>query len=62
MSDCKVCGRDEGHYLNCESMQTSESGPAVRECAVEGCTSTRWSDDKRVKYCEDHKDAKSRKE
>lgn len=118
MSDCKTCGRDDGHYLNCEarpghsptapplahepdsddpnktpeqdfnldgkiligedpdekkSEPVAERGkekpepepeapPTGDNCAVATCGKQRWSDDKRVKYCEDHKNAKNRKE
>lgn len=31
-------------------------------CEYDGCANPRWSTDKRVKYCEDHKDPKNRKE
>ena len=39
-----------------------EEEPETSTCAFPGCTNPRWSTDKRVKYCEDHKIAKNRKE
>lgn len=72
MSGCTTCGREEGHHLNCEALMASQGSRSLQDvpegdlvetgCAVGGCTNQRWSNDKRVKYCEDHKDAKSRKE
>lgn len=66
MSYCDTCGREDGHHLNCEALAAPSEVPTgdliETGCAVEGCTNQRWSNDKRVKYCEDHKDAKSRKE
>lgn len=41
--------------------KTEEPPEPERPCALEGCTNE-VTGDKRVKYCEDHKDPKNRKE
>lgn len=77
MSACEVCGRTEadggGHWMGCEvvaavkenhrlqNVPDEELASAARPCAVDGCMNAVFGD-KRVKYCEDHKDPKSRKE
>lgn len=36
--------------------------PSFSGCTVEGCDNPKYSDHARVKYCEEHRDPKSRKE
>jgi hypothetical protein len=72
MSECKKCGRRDGHWLGCaeapsghpeEGAISEDTREHTREseCIADGCTEPRRSDDKRVKFCETHSDPKNRK-
>lgn len=69
MSECENCGREDGHWIGCparwtgdyESLPDAEEYAATQPCAFDGCSEPRKSDDKRVKYCEEHSDPKNRK-
>jgi hypothetical protein len=69
MSDCLVCGRDDGHYIGCEKApgrydplaeavlaKLDESEKANR-CAKHGCTNRRAvsKGPRPAKYCDEHK-------
>lgn len=73
MSECKKCGRDDGHWIGCAAALeaykpvgwTAEWADRERtresECIADGCTEARRSEDKRVKFCTEHSDPKNRK-
>lgn len=76
MSECKTCGRDDGHWIGCaeaasrrrEAVVTSEDSERERtresECVKDGCTNPRREAKGKgpaPKYCEDHSDPKNRK-
>jgi hypothetical protein len=66
---CQTCGRpaENGqatHWLGCEAVfpkaEPVEEPGRADPCEHDGCTSPKWSDGPRTKYCVDHKDPKSR--
>jgi len=73
MSECKTCGRFDGHWIGCEESQfwakAAELMDAEKEitgiknpvCSFGDCEELRRSDDKRVKFCEFHSNPKNRK-
>jgi hypothetical protein len=70
MTKCDNCGRDDGHWIGCEtSGADGPMDPAAilgvdaegDHCTFEGCSEPRRSADKRVKFCETHSDPKNRK-
>lgn len=69
MSECKTCGRDDGHWIGCAEAARPSAKSAVEEleeildgmCTFPGCDQPRRSADKRVKFCELHSDPKNRK-
>jgi hypothetical protein len=71
MSECKTCGRDDGHWLGCaeahapkpepEHPIAADHGPVPAECSFEGCEEERWSTAPAAKFCETHRDPKNRK-
>lgn len=72
MSECKTCGREDGHWLGCAEAERElradgwEVGPVVAEgdhCAYGGCTEPKRPKGKgpAPKYCEQHSDPKNRK-
>lgn len=76
MSECKTCGRFDGHWIGCVVIaQTGEpykwDGGQKRDpltdamkaltCSFDGCSEPRRSGDKRVKFCAKHSDPKNRK-
>lgn len=67
MSECKTCGRGDGHYIGCGAVLREHARNLVEPdfagslCAFDGCSEPRKSADKRVKFCEFHSDPKNRK-
>lgn len=72
MSECKNCGREDGHWIGCTSAardfnprrwvdDSAHITQQVVRCAFDGCTELRRTLDKRVKFCEFHSDPKNRK-
>lgn len=66
MSECKTCGRDDGHWIGCArawraERETVPPAPEGDSCTFDGCSEPRRSEDKRVKFCEFHSDPKNRK-
>ena len=72
MSECKNCGREDGHWIGCAKAPSEPSAEALADapeitddmsevCAFDDCRSPRRLGDKRVKYCEEHSDPKNRK-
>jgi len=70
MSECKQCGRDDGHWIGCAEAEGpwADQGGDIhlptrgsRPCVVGDCARLVQSDDKRVKYCDEHRDPKNRK-
>lgn len=69
MSECRKCGRDDGHYIGCAAAQPQvieydlHNGGLASEdaCSFDGCSEPRRSEDKRVKFCAEHSDPKNRK-
>lgn len=67
MSECKKCGRSDGHYIGCAAALREYARNLVEPdftgslCTFDGCSEPRKSDDKRVKYCIEHSDPKNRK-
>jgi len=62
MSECKNCGREDGHWIGCaKALSALMANDWKDECAFDGCSEPRKSDDKRVKFCEFHSDPKNRK-
>jgi hypothetical protein len=68
MSKCDNCGRDDGHWLGCDSVATPDAEgepPQVfaETCAYGDCTNLRRLPGKgpRPKYCTEHSDPKNRK-
>lgn len=78
MSTCKTCGSpseiiDDGrevvtHYLGCFEAKREHAHSLVEpdfsnsQCEFGDCHNPKYSDHPRVKFCEDHKDPKNRKE
>lgn len=66
---CSTCGRTDadggGHWMGCEVAMSPapapEPEPTARTCALADC-GNEVTGDKRIKYCDDHKDPKNRKE
>lgn len=56
MSECRKCGREDGHWLGCPA---AEEQPAadVATCARIGCTNPPAvsKGPRPAKYCDDHK-------
>ncbi len=62
MSQCKKCGRSDGHYIGCARTASRSAAPVAESgCSFEGCSQPRRSEDKRVKFCDEHSDPKNRK-
>lgn len=65
MSECKTCGRDDGHWLGCAKAATPDNRAQFITvegfCILPGCAQPQRSADKRVKYCDAHSDPKNRK-
>lgn len=71
MSECKTCGRDDGHWIGCE--KADEWKTVQRDnvtittnadvCAFGDCMNPKRPKGKgpAPKYCEDHSDPKNRK-
>ncbi|MFF6988367.1 hypothetical protein [Streptomyces sp. NPDC010273] len=67
---CQTCGREAEngvptHYIGCEEgAQTppprAPAAPEVGTCEHEGCLEPKASKSPRAKWCEQHKDPKSR--
>lgn len=60
MSECRLCGRDDGHWLGCpQALNTSheEQLADADQCAREGCTKPRAASKgpRPAKYCNEHK-------
>lgn len=71
MSDCRVCGRDDGHYIGCEAINPpprptrryEEPDPGFF-CEHHGCPEAKreWSGKgAKPKFCQKHSDPKNRK-
>lgn len=74
MSECKKCGRDDGHYIGCPEIlrvhtpaevaeDLSVDDPKVRRCAYDDCPNPKRPKSKgpAPKYCTEHSDPKNRK-
>jgi hypothetical protein len=74
MSECKHCGRDDGHYIGCPKVTSgrpedgatgAEAPPSAdaEACAMDGCENPRRPKGKgpAPKYCTEHSDPKNRK-
>jgi hypothetical protein len=70
VSECKTCGRDDGHWIGCAEARGPWADMAgdinvlpsgSRLCASGDCPKPVESDDKRVKFCNEHRDPKNRK-
>lgn len=72
MSECKACGRDDGHYIGCAealSVKPFAASPDQLntgnpdECFFEGCTNLKRPKGKgpAPKFCTEHSDPKNRK-
>jgi hypothetical protein len=73
VSECKKCGRGDGHYIGCAAVSKYQwadhdkqdpAGAGLKAmlgCSFPDCTEPRKSADKRVKFCEFHSDPKNRK-
>lgn len=67
MSNCKKCGRDDGHWIGCASAHRVEReappAPGGDQCAFPGCSNDKRPQGKgpAPKYCTEHSDPKNRK-
>lgn len=62
LTDEELKAESESEETDDNEPEDDEAAAETSTCAFPGCTNPRWSTDKRVKYCEDHKVAKNRKE
>lgn len=67
MSDCRVCGRDDGHYIGCENAPkpakaAERESARESECVKDGCTNPRAvsKGPRPAKYCDEHKTGSKR--
>jgi hypothetical protein len=69
MSDCRLCGRDDGHYIGCDGIvsketytHTAEQLAEFSQCAKDGCTEPRAvsKGPRPTKYCDEHKTGSKR--
>lgn len=66
MSECKTCGREDGHWLGCPEV-TRDRALVVTDdekCAFGDCREPKRPKGKgpAPKYCEEHSDPKNRKQ
>lgn len=67
MSECRKCGREDGHWIGCAELLREHARNLVEPdfadslCSFDGCSEPRRSEDRRVKFCARHSDPKNRK-
>lgn len=70
MTECKSCGRDDGHWIGCAAARPAQPDPLAAPmealgftCAYGDCKNPKRPKGKgpAPKYCEDHSDPKNRK-
>lgn len=69
MSECKKCGREDGHHLGCPQAPSGRpegdaTSPGAEMCAYGDCVFQRRPKTGKgpaPKYCEEHSDPKNRK-